>query len=74
MKKIVVDKEKCICCGSCVGMDTEHFEFDDSGVSCVNSQENLDSADLMQCISGCPTGAISIEDTDDSNNKEKTNN
>ncbi|MBR1417274.1 MAG: ferredoxin [Bacilli bacterium] len=62
MKKIVVDKIKCIGCGACVGNDDEHFDFDDSGLSEVKTQENIESEALAQAIDGCPTGAISIEE------------
>ena len=62
MKQIKVDQVKCIGCGACVGIDPDHFDFNDSGLSTVITQENLDSEDLAQAIGGCPTGAISIED------------
>ena len=61
MKEIKVDQVKCIGCGACVGLDPEHFDFDDSGLSTVINQENLESEDLAQAVSGCPTGAISID-------------
>ena len=68
MKEIKVDKIKCIGCGACVGLDSEHFDFDDSGLSEVISQENIESEDLQNAIEGCPTGAISkVEATE---NKE----
>jgi len=62
MKKIKVDKIKCIGCGACCGLDSEHFDFDDAGLSEVISQENTDTEDLQNAVEGCPTGAISIED------------
>ena len=62
MKKIKVDKIKCIGCGACVGLDSEHFDFEDSGLSEVISQENLESEDLQNAIEGCPTGAISVDE------------
>ena len=62
MKKIVVDKTQCISCGLCVGLDEEHFEFDENGVSSVKSQENLDSSELAEVLSECPTNAITVED------------
>ena len=60
MKKIVVNDEACIGCGACVGIDSEHFAFNDEGLSHPISMENLDSEDLHSAIDACPTGAISI--------------
>ncbi len=61
MKKLSVDQVKCIGCGMCAGMDPDHFEIeDDSGLSTVVSQENIESETVIQAIDGCPTGAISI--------------
>jgi len=65
MKKIVIEKEKCMQCGACVGVDGEHFDFADDGFSTVISQENLDSVQLVNAIESCPTGAISIKDSCD---------
>ena len=62
MKKINVDQVKCIGCGACVGIDPDHFDFEDSGLSSVISQEDLDSENLEQAVEGCPTGAISVEE------------
>lgn len=31
MKKIIVDDEKCIGCGACVAIDSEHFDFNEDG-------------------------------------------
>ncbi len=60
MKKVQVNSVKCIGCGACVGIDPEHFDFNDAGLSEAISQENLDSADLEQAKEGCPTAAIEI--------------
>ena len=64
MKKLNVDQVKCIGCGACVGLDPDHFDFDDSGLSSVISQENLETEELEQAKEGCPTGAINIEGDD----------
>ena len=65
MKKIIVDKVKCIGCGACVGLDCEHFDFDDAGLSEVISQENTESENLVQAIEGCPTGAIDVKEVEE---------
>lgn len=60
MKKLNVNKEACIGCGACVAIDSEHFDFGDDGLSEAISQENLDSENVANAISSCPTNAISI--------------
>ena len=60
MKKIVINTNQCLCCGSCVGNDNEHFDFNDAGFPEVISNENLDSNALNNAICSCPTEAISI--------------
>ena len=35
MKKIKVNTEGCIGCGACVGLDPEHFDFNEEGLSLV---------------------------------------
>ena len=68
MKKLDVDQVKCIGCGMCAGLDPEHFEIEDSGLSTVISQENIENESVSQAIDGCPTGAISISDYTTPNN------
>lgn len=65
MKKIVLNEEGCIGCGACIGIDSEHFEFNDDGFSSVKSQENLESPALSDAIDACPVAVISLEDTSD---------
>lgn len=65
MKKINVDKEKCIGCGACVAIDPEHFQFDEDGKSSCLSNEDLESNVLLNAIESCPTSAISIVEEKD---------
>ena len=44
------------------------FEIEDSGLSTVISQENIENESVSQAIDGCPTGAISISDSTTPNN------
>lgn len=62
MEKLNVNEEQCIGCGACVAIDPEHFDFNDSGLSSVISNENLDSANLTSALESCPTGAITKGD------------
>jgi len=64
---IKVDESKCIGCGACVAIDPEHFDFNDSGLSCVVKDEVTDS--VMEAKDSCPVSAITV---DESNSKENT--
>lgn len=66
--------ENCIGCGACVGIDPEHFAFNDEGLSTVISNESLDSENLMNAIEACPVGIISFENDDNEKeeNEQKT--
>ena len=65
MKQIIVDDEKCIGCGACVAIDSEHFDFNEDGLSQVISQDNLESENLANAISSCPVNAIKIVKKDE---------
>lgn len=73
MKKIILKEEACIGCGACVGIDSEHFDFNEDGYSTIKSQENLESPALSDAIEACPVAIISIEeqDTDSCQESEK---
>lgn len=62
MKKLFVNHEACIGCGACVAIDSEHFDFNDDGLSEVISNENVLSDDAKNAVSSCPTNAISYVD------------
>ncbi len=70
MKKLFVNKEACIGCGSCIAIDSEHFDFDDDGLSMVISQENIESDNAKNAMSSCPTNAISYSE-DENDEKEE---
>ena len=58
MTELFVNKEACIGCGMCVSIDPTHFDFDEDGLSSVTTQENIESEDVQNAISSCPTSAI----------------
>ena len=62
MKQVVVH-DGCIGCGACVGIDPEHFDFNEDGLSHPISEENLESDALKSAIESCPVGVIQIEET-----------
>ncbi len=61
MKKLILNTDLCIGCGACVGIDPEHFDFNDENLSHVISEDNLESTSLQDAIESCPVGIIAIE-------------
>ena len=70
MKKLVVHTDNCIGCGACVGIDPEHFAFNDEGLSNPISQENLESQSLQDAMASCPVAIISVEESSDEEKAE----
>ena len=68
MKKLVVN-DSCIGCGACIAVDSEHFDFNEDGLSHAISNENLETAELQNAIASCPVNAIKLTDE----NEEKCN-
>lgn len=67
MKKIIVDQDKCIGCGACLGCEPDVFEFNNDGFATVKNSDfdslNDESKEQVEnAVSGCPTEAISIEE------------
>jgi ferredoxin len=65
MKKIVVNPDKCICCGACVSMCSNVFDFSDEGYATTKEEANvLDTMEdevkeeALDALEGCPVGAI----------------
>lgn len=69
MKKLKVNESACIGCGACVSIDPEHFDFNDSGLSEVISNENIESSDALNAKESCPTSAISYVEEKDCDNE-----
>lgn len=57
MAKTIVDKEKCIGCGTCVSLAPKAFEMDDDGKSKVINAE-AESSEIDDAITNCPVDAI----------------
>lgn len=72
MKKLIVN-EKCIGCGACVAIDSEHFDFNENSLSEVISEDNLESETLKSAMESCPVGAIEFI-TENEENTLKTDN
>lgn len=60
MGKLTVN-DSCIGCGSCIAIDSEHFDFDDNGQSVVIKNDNLETDELKNAIASCPVNAITLD-------------
>ena len=63
MKKAVVDKDKCIGCGSCVAVAPKSFKLGDDGKAEVLEPLGDSEGTIKQAIEGCPVGAIRWEES-----------
>ena len=61
---VKINKEKCLGCGMCAGINSDVFEFDDDGLAKANNdkinEENKN--EVEEAINSCPVGAIEKED------------
>jgi ferredoxin len=62
MKKIIIDREKCLGCGACVFIAPKTFRIDKKGKSKVVSQQGDPKETIHMAIDCCPAKAISYED------------
>lgn len=64
MEKIKVNKDKCLGCGMCVGINSDVFEFDDDGLAKANPDKITEDneEEVNEAINSCPVGAIEKED------------
>jgi len=61
--KVEVVADKCIGCGSCIGIAPEIFKLNDVGKSEVISQDGADDETKMSAAKSCPADAIIVTDT-----------
>ncbi|MBQ9024121.1 MAG: ferredoxin [Bacilli bacterium] len=64
MEKIKVNKEKCLGCGMCVGINSDVFEFDDDGLAKANNEKITEEneEEVKEAINSCPVSAIEKEE------------
>ncbi|HUW24857.1 MAG TPA: ferredoxin [Patescibacteria group bacterium] len=58
MKKVVVDKEKCLGCGLCVSIAEKAFKLSAEGKAEVLAVEEEEEAKVQEAIDSCAVGAI----------------
>ena len=47
MKTVKINKDKCLGCGMCVGIESDVFDFDDDGLAKVNNDNINDDIKKM---------------------------
>lgn len=57
-KKLIVDKETCIGCGTCVALCPDVFEIKEDGKSEVVNEGACEHCDCNAAIESCPTQSI----------------
>lgn len=65
MKKIVkVNKDKCLGCGMCIGINPDVFNFDDDGLANANNNKINDKNknEVNIAIDSCPVSAIEVKE------------
>ena len=67
-KKIAVDKDKCIGCGTCVALAVQSFKMADDGKSEAINPPGDDEPTIQSAIDGCPVIAISWQEIKESSN------
>ena len=58
MKKLIIDKDICIGCGTCSSLAPKVFQITDDGKAQVIDQESDDSNTIQNTIDSCPVNAI----------------
>lgn len=64
MKTVKINKDKCLGCGMCVGINSDVFDFDDDGLAKANNDNvNENNKDeVNNAIDSCPVGAIEVKE------------
>ncbi len=62
MGKVIVDKDKCIGCGTCVALCPEAFELAEDGKAKVKESADAKKLEkgIKEAIDACPVQAISF--------------
>ena len=61
-KKIIIDKTKCMGCGSCAALAPKSFKMGDNGKAQVINPVGDDDAVVKSAIDGCPVSAMKWEE------------
>jgi len=58
MTKVIVDKEKCIGCGTCIAIAVKTFRFDKNGKAEVIEPSGDTQEVIKEALDSCPVSAI----------------
>ncbi len=61
-KKIIIDQNKCIGCGSCAAIAPKTFKMNDEMKAEIIDGEHDDEQTIQLAADSCPTQAISLEE------------
>ncbi|OGH83686.1 MAG: ferredoxin [Candidatus Magasanikbacteria bacterium RIFOXYA2_FULL_44_8] len=61
MKKPVIDREKCIGCGTCPALCPNVFKMDDEGKAIVHNPTGDTEENIQMAADSCPVTAITLE-------------
>ena len=61
MKKVKINKEKCIGCGTCAALAPEVFEIGSDFKAFIKEGASFDGVDLDDIVASCPVEAIEVE-------------
>ncbi len=62
MKKLKIDPQNCIGCGTCVLIAPDFFKMDESrGKAVIKKQPDKITEEIKEAITSCPTGAIILQ-------------
>ena len=64
---IKVNKEKCLGCGMCVGINSDVFSFDDDGLAKADNDKinEENEEEVKEAKNSCPVGAIEEKDNEE---------
>jgi ferredoxin len=62
VRRIVIDRDRCIGSGNCSFFAPATFDLDDELKSVVIDPEGDDPGDVRAAVEGCPVQAIRVED------------
>jgi ferredoxin len=60
-KKLKVDEDKCIGCGTCVAVAPKSFKLNDDGKSIPIDPPGDEESAVQEAIESCPVDAISVK-------------
>ena len=59
--KVVIDKDKCIGCGTCVAIAPRSFKLDGAVVTVIEPMSDPEDK-IKEAVDGCPVDALTIEE------------